>query len=253
MGKFKSKPFYYLLSGDYALFTTPITKGGGEKYTYPIPTYQAIKAITEAIYWKPTFIIYIDEIKVLNKISTETKGIRLLYGRGKENSIDRSKYTYLKDVKYAIKYHFEWNTIREDFIFDRNEKKHTEIMLRSLKKGGRRDIFLGVRECIGYVKYLSEEEYDTIVGEYNNTTISFGIMFHSFNYPTEGTLNDYDGLQSNFTDITMINGKVNFCRPKECPINMNLSKLNIKELTPNNVKAVDQEYQEIIADNGLGG
>ena len=27
---FESKPFYYRLFGDYALFTDPVTKGGGE-------------------------------------------------------------------------------------------------------------------------------------------------------------------------------------------------------------------------------
>ena len=43
---FKSDPFYYRLYGDYALFTDPVTKGGGEKYTYQVPTYQAIKGIT---------------------------------------------------------------------------------------------------------------------------------------------------------------------------------------------------------------
>ena len=47
--KFKSKPFYYKIKGEYALFTDPITKGGGEKFTYQIPTYQALKGITEAI------------------------------------------------------------------------------------------------------------------------------------------------------------------------------------------------------------
>ena len=54
--KFKSKPFYYRVKGEYALFTDPVTKGGGEKFTYQIPTYQALKGITEAIYWKPTLI-----------------------------------------------------------------------------------------------------------------------------------------------------------------------------------------------------
>lgn len=41
--------------GRYALFTDPLTKTGGEKYTYQIPTYQALKGICESIYWKPTF------------------------------------------------------------------------------------------------------------------------------------------------------------------------------------------------------
>ncbi len=244
MGKFKSKSFYYELFGDYALFTSPITKGGGEKYTYPIPTYQAIKAITEGIFWKPTFIIYIDEIKILNHISTQTKGIRLLYGRGKENSVDRSKYTYLKDVRYAVKYHFEWNGEREDLIQDRNERKHTEIMERSIKKGGRRDIFLGVRECIGYVKPLTEDEYKNISGYYSEISMSFGFMFHSFNYFSEVS-SDYSNFQSNFDEIKMENGVIKFKRPSECSVTMDLSGFKFNKIAADKIKSVDEEFQDL--------
>lgn len=38
MSKFKSHTFYYRLTGDYALFTEPSTKGGGERYSYSVPT-----------------------------------------------------------------------------------------------------------------------------------------------------------------------------------------------------------------------
>ena len=42
--------------GRYALFSDPITRVGGEKISYPVPTYQAVKGILESVYWKPTFI-----------------------------------------------------------------------------------------------------------------------------------------------------------------------------------------------------
>ena len=45
----------YKVYGKYALFTDPLTKTGGEKLSYQVPTYQALKGITESIYWKPTF------------------------------------------------------------------------------------------------------------------------------------------------------------------------------------------------------
>lgn len=47
-----------------ALFTDPLTKVGGEKFSYPVPTYQALKGITESIYWKPTLIWVIDRCRV---------------------------------------------------------------------------------------------------------------------------------------------------------------------------------------------
>jgi CRISPR-associated Cas5-like protein len=35
----------FLVYGDYALFSDPITRVGGEKSTYQIPTYEALKGI----------------------------------------------------------------------------------------------------------------------------------------------------------------------------------------------------------------
>lgn len=44
------------VTGSYALFSDPLTRVGGEKYSYPLPTYQALKGVMESVYWKPTFI-----------------------------------------------------------------------------------------------------------------------------------------------------------------------------------------------------
>ena len=40
----------YEVSGDYALFSDPVLRVGGEKTSYHIPTYEALKGITESIY-----------------------------------------------------------------------------------------------------------------------------------------------------------------------------------------------------------
>ena len=42
--------------GPYALFSDPITRVGGEKFSYQIPTYEAIKGIVESIYWKRSIL-----------------------------------------------------------------------------------------------------------------------------------------------------------------------------------------------------
>ena len=44
------------VTGDYGLFTDPIMRVGGEKCTYQIPTYEALKGILASCYWKPTFV-----------------------------------------------------------------------------------------------------------------------------------------------------------------------------------------------------
>ena len=33
--------------GDYGLFTDPIMRVGGEKFTYQVPTYEALKGVIE--------------------------------------------------------------------------------------------------------------------------------------------------------------------------------------------------------------
>lgn len=128
----------YVIYGDYALFSEVATRTGGEKNSYQIPTYQALKGITESIYWKPTIVWIIDAVRVMNKIQTEGKGIRPIKMSGGN---DLSYYTYLKKVKYQVLAHFEWNEQREDLRVDRNENKHHNIAKRSVNLGGRRDIF----------------------------------------------------------------------------------------------------------------
>ena len=90
----------YRLWGIRALFTDPITKVGGEKYSYPVPTYQALKGITESIYWKPTIIWYIDKVRVMRPIRNESVNVKLLKYNKPEN--DLSLYTYLRDVEYQV-------------------------------------------------------------------------------------------------------------------------------------------------------
>lgn len=92
--------------GPYALFADPVMRVGGEKTSYHIPTYEALRGITESIYWKPTIMWIIDAVRVMNPIQTETKGIRpIAYNGGNELAY----YTYLKDVRYQVRAHFEFN------------------------------------------------------------------------------------------------------------------------------------------------
>lgn len=211
----------FLIKGEYALFSDPITRVGGEKTSYQIPTYGAIKGCLESVYWKPTFIWVIDKVKVLNEIKTEAKGIRTLNYSG--NTPDLSNYTYLKDVSYAIKAHFIWNENRPDLKEDRNENKHYLIAKRMIEKGGRRDVFLGTRECQGYVFPC---EFDETKSFYDNYGVrSFGLMYHGISYPDE---NDTKKMEINFWNAEMRDGVINYPLPEECLFKKNINKDSIK-------------------------
>lgn len=171
----------FVVHSNYALFSDPITRVGGEKFSYQIPTYQALKGILESVYWKPTFIWYIDEARVINKIQTQSKGIRPI--KYMSNGNDLAYYTYLKDVAYQVRAHFEWNEYRPELAHDRNEHKHHNIAKRMIERGGRRDIFLGTRECQGYVEPCAFGDGEGFYDDYGE--LNFGVMVHGFDYPDE--------------------------------------------------------------------
>ncbi|MFD0704741.1 type I-C CRISPR-associated protein Cas5c [Alloscardovia venturai] len=204
----------YEVSGRYALFSEVVTRIGGEKFSYQVPTYQALKGITESIYWKPTITWVIDAVRVMNKIQTEGKGIRSIrfkrgIVKGKLKPVnDLSYYMYLKDARYQVLAHFEWNEQREDLKADRNENKHHNIALRSVQLGGRRDIFLGARECQGYVEPCEFGSGEGFYDDYGS--LNFGYMFHSFSYPDEDEQHDFT---RKFWTYEMSNGIIQFPRP----------------------------------------
>lgn len=220
----KQNVIEYSVSGRYALFTDPLSKTGGEKCTYQIPTYQALKGITESIYWKPTITWVIDECRIMNPIQTESKGIRpIRYSGGN----DLSYYTYLRSVEYRVRAHFEWNENREDLARDRNLNKHYDIAKRMIDRGGRRDIFLGARECQGYVAPCS---FDAGEGAYDRTNLSFGIMVHGITYPDEAVREGEKGkLSVRLWNAQMVNGVIRFPRPEECEIRRVLQEAKQKQ------------------------
>lgn len=49
--------------GSYALFSDPVMRVGGEKTSYHIPTYEALRGVVESIYWKPTIMWIVDAVR----------------------------------------------------------------------------------------------------------------------------------------------------------------------------------------------
>ncbi|RLV28211.1 type I-C CRISPR-associated protein Cas5 [Streptococcus iniae] len=221
--------------GDLALFTNPATKGGGERSSYSIPTRQALQGVVDAIYYKPTITNVVTEIKVINQIQTELHGVRALL---KDYSADLSYVSYLSHVEYLVKFHFIWNENRPDLSQDRLPNKHEAIMARSLKKGGRRDVFLGTRECMGLVDEISQEDYEEAESYYKDLSIDFGIMFHSFAYPIDKS----QPLKSYFTKTVMENGIVRFKEQTDCEIENVLSSYAFKPA--GHIKSVEEEFEQ---------
>lgn len=196
--------------GKYALFTDPLTKIGGEKCSYHIPTYEALKGVLSSVYWKPTIVWIIDKVRVMKRIRTQTRSAKPVeYGGGNSLAI----YTYLADIEYQVQAHFEWNMNRKDMEKDRNENKHYFVARRMIDRGGRRDIFLGARECQGYVEPCKFGEEKSDYDNYGE--IAFDLMFHGFDYSDEL---GQDELLARFWRPKMVDGKIDFIRPETCSI-----------------------------------
>lgn len=227
----------------YALFTDPLTRVGGEKSSYQIPTYEALKGIVKSIYWKPTFLWIVDEVRVMQRIRTQTKGMKpLKYSSGGN---DLSIYTYLVQVEYQVRAHFEWN-LHHELEADRNDGKHFAIAKRMLERGGRQDIFLGTRECQGYVEPC---EFGSGMSPYDGEgEVAFGLMFHGFDYPDEtGTAE----LHARFWRPTMRDGHIRFIRPEQCEIRKFIRPMEAKCFGVNQINSVDNEFETIGGAHGL--
>ncbi len=228
----------FQVSGDYALFADILTRPGGEKASYPIPTYEALKGILNSIYWKPTFTWIIDSVRVMKPITTLRKGIRpIKYGGGN----DLSYYTYLRDVMYQVRAHFEWNENHPELEKDRNENKHHNIARRMIQRGGRRDIFLGTRECQGYVEPCI---FGDEIGAYDNAgEMMYGIMYHGITYADEAVrLEDKGKMTVRLWSPIMNNGVIDFIRPEECTLTRHIKEMQIKKFGNelNNFSGLDE-------------
>jgi CRISPR-associated protein Cas5d len=147
----------------------------------------------------------------MNPIRTQTKGMKPIpFGKGKN---DLAIYTFLADVEYQVEAYFIWNEYRTELVPDRIDGKHYTIAKRMLEKGGRQDIFLGTRDCQGYVEPC---EFGKGEGAYDNLDeLGFGLMFHGFDYPDETGENT---LKTRFWYPVMKHGIIEFPKPEDCTI-----------------------------------
>lgn len=229
----------FKLTGRFALFTDPLTRLGGEKFSYQIPTYEALKGVAKSIYWKPSLIWVIDEVRVMKRIRTQTKGTKPLeFGGGNTLAI----YTFLSNVEYQVKAHFKWNEHRPELKADQVEGKHYAIAKRMLERGGRQDIFLGTRDCQGYVEPC---DFGSEAGELDNDgQLDFGFMFHGFDYPDE---TGEDKLYARFWRPTMLNGVIQFDPPEKLSENRKfIRSMTVKKFgLDQNIQSVEKESKSL--------
>jgi CRISPR-associated protein Cas5d len=134
-----------------------------------------------------------------------------------------------------VQAHFIWNDNRPELQEDRNENKHHNIARRMIERGGRRDIFLGTRECQGYVAPCVFGEGAGFYDAPAFQELSFGMMYHGITYPDEAYSEETQGKMTvRLWNAVMQNrGIITFIPPWECihrPIReMNMKKFGVSE------------------------
>lgn len=242
--------FSLLVTAPEAIFTEPISRGGGERLSYLVPTYSALVGVCSANYWKPTISYRVKRVRVLKPIQMETKAMLYprLYTCDKPGDADRAFTTYLRDVAYQIEGKIIWNEERPDLMDDRDMRKHMDVFRRALIKGGRHYPYLGKREdeCYGYI---SPCEFGEGTGAYDYTKeMSFGLMLHSIIYPTKEDKNAY----AQFWMPKMEYGVINFPTVDECPSalrrKIKLSNARSLEHLKRPVQPVNETWKEMCSE-----
>ncbi len=168
----------------------------------------------------------------MSPIRTESISVKLR--RYHDDGCTLSRWMYLKDPSYQVEGRIEWNLWRPEFAKDRNMEKHIAIFRRALENGGRRDIFLGSRECQALIEPC---KFGEGASAYDGTgEIPFGAMFHSFGYPDEtGT----DVLEKRiWPAVCMKDGIIDFPAPGDhC--------LSVETVRPMKAKRFDAEEAEM--------
>jgi CRISPR-associated protein Cas5d len=181
-------------------------------------------------------------VRIIKPIQTESKGIRPIEYHG-GNTL--AYYTYLKDVCYQVRAHFVFNQHRPELTGDRNEHKHHNVAKRAVEAGGRRDIFLGTRECQGYVTPC---DFGSGSGFYDDIPeIDFGIMVHGINYPDETGKQE---RETRLWRVTMQNGCIRFIQPEQCTLIRKSGAVAVKKFGSDDVQPVDTLYTEYFPEGG---
>lgn len=199
-----SPPIVFSLHAERALFTRHDLRI--ERFTYPVPTFGALAGVLRSIYAKPAFYWVPSKVLILKPISyqniqvNEVKdAIITQYPFIAPDRRVQKMQTYLYNVHYVVEAHFEWSGKNPE---DENLGKHLDIFRRSLEAGGRRDVFLGLRECTAIAEPMdakldalkAADRFSAVVEEQREDwrkigqtglTMDVGIVFHGWEWGSD--------------------------------------------------------------------
>lgn len=186
-------------SGELALFTDPIIGSGGGRCSLPVPTYEALKGLCCSVYRDISFEWVIDAVRIMNPVRTEAFAVM----NGQKGSVALD--CFLKNVRYQVRAGFVPRVSGGEF----NVGKILGITRRSLKRGGRRETYLGTRVCGCTVE---ECRFGDGSGWYDSITEDMGMMYHGLSYGDDGS------ITARMFRCLMERGVIRFPTPEQCKV-----------------------------------
>ena len=118
-----------------------------------------------------------------------------------------------------------------------------------VQRGGRRDIFLGTRECQAFVEpcVFGEDEsyYDGMIGE-----VDYGFMYHGITYADEAILEeDKEKMTVRFWKPVMKNGGIiEFIRPEDCTQKRHIREMKLRIFGTDNFTGLNEFTSEEVGE-----
>jgi len=207
--------FCLFITGLMACYTRPESKV--ERFSYDVPTPSSLRAIFEAILWKPSIRWVVDGVFVLNpirwmnmvtnevgKVGTARNGGTALMA---EDHVQQRHNHILRDVAYLVFGHFELTEAGlQEGIQAEVVAKYESMFERRASKGQLfRKPYLGMREYDCDVQLVSDPK--TFHKKPIQETRDLGIMFYDWEYDAP------NGPVPRFFRAQMKNGEVWFPHP----------------------------------------
>lgn len=179
------------VKGDYALFTRPEFKV--ERMSYEVPTPSAVRAIFQAVLWKPAIDWQVDKIEVLSPIKWLSFRRNELSGKipaSQKNAMRTPKYIeddrqqraglMLKDVHYRFHAHFNMTDKARNTD---SPQKFAEMFKRRAHKGQCiYQPYLGTRECSCFFSLITDPEYAAQQTPPISCSKDLGFMLYDLHY-----------------------------------------------------------------------
>ena len=186
------KPFCIEVWGEYACFTRPEMKV--ERVSYDVPTPSAVRAVFEAIFWKPAIKWHVQKMEVLSPIkfisvrrneigsimSDRSTGLMI------EDHRQQRAGLLLRDVHYRFYAILEYISNENNGNSDETPGKYLAMFERRARKGQCfNQPYLGCREFSCNFKFVEEPDKESVEPISENRDLGFMLYDMDFSNPED--------------------------------------------------------------------